>query len=345
MSPATCCPAAPAAAARGLGLRILQQPGQLADMIDRSQRSLHSALAPHRKRRQRRDFRGIWSSLSLVLTLAEMQLNERLRDLVAYLRRQRQELLSDPASAITPKRVSAATLGAGFAAAALYGLRKQGRAPAVAEVPLSTLMQQVESGLVRTATLAAGACAYRLKDDLLLHARLVPSETRQLVALMHRHGVEFRAVGPSGWKSAVVLLLPFAYLGLCGWLLWRVTSDLHGGNDAVPEPANAPESERITFDDIGGLAGPKAQVCVIVALHVVGCVCVCVRACVCVCVCVLFLYCPTHDDDKFTPTRHPPPTPQQPARSGTERNGTYYSNKKQRLVYSHPPVQTNPLRS
>lgn len=178
-------------------------------------------------------------------------LDSRLRDLLLWLREQREAFLANPAAMVTPRRISGATLGAGLFAAMLHGLRKK-----VGEVPLSTLMRQVELGLVRTASIAAGACAYRLKDDRLLRAHLLPSETRQLIKLMHRNGVEFQAVRPSGWSTGIVLLLPFAYLGLSAWLLWHFTADLRGGDLELPD-ASPNATDRITFDDIGGLPGPK----------------------------------------------------------------------------------------
>lgn len=179
-------------------------------------------------------------------------------DFVTWLRRQQQELLTDN-SALTPRRASAAALGAGICAALLHSVRQQRRAMAL-EVPLSTLMRQVEAGLVQTVTIAAGACAYRLKDERVLRAHLLPSEMRTLVKLMHRNGVEFRAVGPAAWKSAVVLLLPFAYLGLCGWLLWRVNADLNCGNVEVPDAAAATaHHDAITFDDVGGMSAAKVS--------------------------------------------------------------------------------------
>ena len=125
---------------------------------------------------------------------------------------------------------------------------------------MSTLMRQVESGLVSTVSIAAGACAYRLHNGQIYRAQLLPGETRSLVKLMHAHRVEFRALGPAAWKSAVVLLLPFAYLGVCGWLLFRLTSDLGGGQVELPDAA-APtnDSARVTFEDVGGMPAAKAQ--------------------------------------------------------------------------------------
>ena len=179
-----------------------------------------------------------------------------LHDVVNWLRRQRQELIDQPGS--KPLRAALA-IGAGLVAAAIHSARQQRRALGL-EVPMSTLMRQVESGLVSTVSIAAGACAYRLHNGQIYRAQLLPGETRSLVKLMHAHRVEFRALGPAAWKSAVVLLLPFAYLGVCGWLLFRLTSDLGGGQVELPDAA-APtnDSARVTFEDVGGMPAAKAQ--------------------------------------------------------------------------------------
>ena len=116
-----------------------------------------------------------------------------LHDVVNWLRRQRQELIDQPGS--KPLRAALA-IGAGLVAAAIHSARQQRRALGL-EVPMSTLMRQVESGLVSTVSIAAGACAYRLHNGQIYRAQLLPGETRSLVKLMHAHRVEFRALGPA----------------------------------------------------------------------------------------------------------------------------------------------------
>ena len=62
---------------------------------------------------------------------------------------------------------------------------------------------------------------------------LLPTDGKMLVKMLHQHGVLFKAQGAGGWRSLVVLLLPFAYLGICGWMLHRATNDLMPGGGGV----------------------------------------------------------------------------------------------------------------
>jgi len=154
-------------------------------------------------------------------------------------------------------------LAAGTTAVLLYTLRQQRRALA-AVVPMSTLLKQVEKGQVETAVVSASACAYKLhgtSGGTTYSCALLPSDGRLLVKLLHKHSVEFRAQGPASWKSALVLMLPFAYLGLCGWLLWRMSSDLGMNSARDADPAAAMDSgAAVDFEDVGGMPHVKAQV-------------------------------------------------------------------------------------
>ena len=132
--------------------------------------------------------------------------------------------------------------------------------------PVSELLKSVENGRVHEAVVMLGACAYRLADGELCRATLLPADTKLLVSLLHRHSVPYRAQGPPGWRAALVILVPFAYLGMCGWLLHRMTSDsaFGGGSDVTNPPAAASgegeSTQAVGWDDVAGLPGIKSAV-------------------------------------------------------------------------------------
>ena len=94
---------------------------------------------------------------------------------------------------------------------------------------------------MRQAVTTLGACAFQLtSSDTVYRATLLPADAKLLVSLLHKHAVPYRAQGPPGWRAAMVLLVPFAYLGVCGWLLHRMTSgDGPLGGGSAPSATNA----------------------------------------------------------------------------------------------------------
>jgi cell division protease FtsH len=141
---------------------------------------------------------------------------------------------------------------------------------AVLLAPVSELLKAVEAGRVRGAVVTIGACAYQLADGRNCRSTLLPADSKLLVTLLHRHAVPYRAQGPPGWRAALVLLVPFAYLGVCGWLLHRMTSDNGfngGGSDGGgagtgdgASGAGADGRAEVGWEDVAGLPRVKAAV-------------------------------------------------------------------------------------
>ena len=106
-----------------------------------------------------------------------------------------------------------------------YARLRNNSHPAMQLLPISALLLAVEQGRVEEAVMSIGACSYRLNSGELCQSTLLPNDAKLLTTLLHRHAVQYRSAGPPGWRAAMVLLVPFAYLGACGWLLHRMTSD------------------------------------------------------------------------------------------------------------------------
>ena len=214
--------------------------------------------------------------------------------LVAWLRRLRRggaELLR-----ANPRRIgaAAASLVCGLL---LRKMQQQRRAMGVVRtVALSTLLTDIEGGHVARAVVSPTACTYWLRESgkgaaaaadgaakaavaatataatataaaaasvaappTIFRAQMLPLDARLLVKMLHTHKVAFAAQGPPGWKPLLVLLVPFAYLGACGYMLWRMSADLgfeskelgEGGSEGPPA---------VSFADVAGLPLVKEQV-------------------------------------------------------------------------------------
>lgn len=142
-------------------------------------------------------------------------------------------------------------------------LRRQSEAVAnVLTVPLSRLLQQIEQKSVTSAVISSNTCAFRTSDGSICRTSLLPADTKMITKLMHCHGVEFRAQGPPTWRAAAFLMVPFIYLGLCSWLLLRMTSDngFSGGREADSR-AGEPSCDLsvVSWDDVAGIPKIKAQ--------------------------------------------------------------------------------------
>ena len=130
--------------------------------------------------------------------------------------------------------------------------------------PISHLLQAVEAEKVREAVISTVACAYVLSDGTKCQASLLPIDAKLLVKLLHKHKVTYQALGPSPWKALALLAVPFAYLGVCGYMLYRLTND--GGLVGGPPPEHGSKSggggapPSIGWDDVAGLPGVKAAV-------------------------------------------------------------------------------------
>ena len=138
-------------------------------------------------------------------------------------------------------------------------------APKIQDVPLSLVLDNVEAGRVHSAVLAAGAATFRLKDNSILKATL-PALDTQWLPLLRKHAVEFSAQGPSRRTRD---LLPFGYLGACGYMLWRLTNDqgFNGGRELPAASAGADDDlmvPAVSFADVAGLPRVKAQVAEVV---------------------------------------------------------------------------------
>ena len=77
------------------------------------------------------------------------------------------------------------------------------------EMEQKALLKQIETGRVDSAVVSVGMCAFRLRSGQTLRTQFLPGDAQFLVKLLHKHGVTFRAQGPAGWRSALVLMLPF----------------------------------------------------------------------------------------------------------------------------------------
>ena len=153
-----------------------------------------------------------------------------------------------------------------------FAKRKQALLATIRTAPVSELLQAVEKGHVESAVVGLGACGFRLVSGEGCRATLLPNDAKLLVKLLHRHAVPYSAQGPPGWRSALVLLVPFAYLGVCGWLLHRMTSDSGplGGGGGGPDTSGGGAgggdgdddgaSASVGWDDVAGLPSIKAAV-------------------------------------------------------------------------------------
>ena len=181
---------------------------------------------------------------------------EVLASLLRWLRGRAQRTLSEP------RRLTACLGAIGACGVLLRFMRKQNAAlTAVMSVPLSQLLRKIERKEVATAVISTGACAFRTGDGRHCYTSLLPTDAKYLTKLFHLHGVEFRSQGPSTWRAAAVLMVPFVYLGLCSWLLWRMTADngFSGGREA-DNSTEAPGSVlTVGWDDVAGIPKVKAQ--------------------------------------------------------------------------------------
>ena len=194
--------------------------------------------------------------------------------LVTWLRRLRRggvELLR-----ANPRRIGAAAASL-MCGLLLRKMQQQRRAMGVVRtVALSTLLTAIEDGNVARAVVSPTACTYWLRESgkgaanaaaaaadgaakaavaataaavasvaaqpTVFRAQMLPLDARLLVKMLHTHKVAFAAQGPPGWKPLLVLLVPFAYLGACGYMLWRMSADLgfeskelgEGGSEGPP---------------------------------------------------------------------------------------------------------------
>ena len=159
---------------------------------------------------------------------------EGLQALLSWLQRRREAGFYE--SLVDRRRLA---IAAGLAGTAIYSLRQ--RRELVRTVPLSALLKHAERGLIEGALIGPAACTFRVRDaataaSQVCRATLLPADGKLfLMQILHRNGVEFSVQGAAGWRGALVLLLPFAYLGLCGWLLHRMSNEIGingGGGDA-----------------------------------------------------------------------------------------------------------------
>ena len=166
----------------------------------------------------------------------------------------------------------------------------------VSNVPLSTLLRDIEDGRVARAVVSATSCAYWLRSSAgkgaatttaaatatstaaaataaaaagattvaaapgMLRAAMLPMDQQLLVKLLHANRVAFSAQGPAGWRPLLVLAVPFVYLGACGYLLWRMSADLGFESRELPSASDDLEVPAVTFADVAGLPQIKEQV-------------------------------------------------------------------------------------
>ena len=157
----------------------------------------------------------------------------------------------------------------------------------VSNVPLSTLLRDIEDGRVARAVVSASSCAYWLTSGAdkgaataaaaaaatsttgstavaaapaMLRAAMLPMDQQLLVKLLHANRVAFSAQGPGGWRPLLVLAVPFVYLGACGYLLWRMSADLGFESRELPSASDDLEVPAVTFADVAGLPQIKDQV-------------------------------------------------------------------------------------
>ncbi|KAL1524370.1 hypothetical protein AB1Y20_019267 [Prymnesium parvum] len=161
-----------------------------------------------------------------------------------------------------PRRLTA-YLGAAGACGLLIRFlrRKNAELARVLNVPLSRLLAQIEQKEVAAAVIGSHLCAFRTHDGGVCRASLLPQDTKLVTKLLHKNGVEFRAQGQPGWRTAVVLLVPFVYLGLCSWLLWKMTADtgFSGGREVEKQRDEGSSVAAVTWDDVAGVPHVKAQ--------------------------------------------------------------------------------------
>ena len=169
------------------------------------------------------------------------------------------------ASLREPRRFASAAVVTSACGLLLSVYRRQAAALARIRIePVSELLQAVEKGHVKRAIVGVAGCAYELVGGQSCRAALLPVDAKLLVKLLHKHAVPYQAQGQSAWKALAVLMVPFAYLGVCGWMLYRMTNDGgglvggppseqgQGGGKGAPPP--------IGWGDVAGLPGVKAAV-------------------------------------------------------------------------------------
>ena len=135
------------------------------------------------------------------------------------------------------------------------------------DASLAHLMANIEAGKVAKAVLTANAVSYFCKgpESAVYTATILPTNVHFLVKMLHRNGVDFTARGPSAWRGGIMILVPFAYLALCGWMMYRLTHDTSfKGGEEVEKAGEATlgeqEKNAVTFADIGGIPHVKEQV-------------------------------------------------------------------------------------
>ena len=173
----------------------------------------------------------------------------------------------------TPRYAGVCAIILGASGVLLGWARAQRRALG-ALVTLSIFLKQIEAGAVQSAAISTGACAYRLRaaaaagsSGRTFYTQLLPTDSKLILKLLHQHGVEFRAQGPAGWRAALMLMLPFAYLAACGYMLHRATGDLLPGGREKDHEAHVPPVDAVVgFEDVGGM--PQAKAVVMEALDV-----------------------------------------------------------------------------
>ena len=129
-------------------------------------------------------------------------------------------------------------------------------------MPISRLLTQIEQKKIATAVISTNACAFRTHDGGMCRTVLLPQDSKLVTKLLHKNGVEFRAQGPPGWRAAVVLMVPFVYLGICSWLMWKMTADqgFNGGKEVDnPAPDENGKVVAVMWDDVAGIPKIKAQ--------------------------------------------------------------------------------------
>lgn len=142
-----------------------------------------------------------------------------------------------------------------------YLRRKNAELGMILNVPLSRLLSQIERNEVAAAVLSTNLCAFRTRDGTHCRASLLPQDSKLLTKLLHKNGVEFRAQGQAGWRAALVLLVPFIYLGLCSWLLWKLSNDsgFSGGKEVEKQLDEKTSSPKVMWSDLAGIDRVKGQ--------------------------------------------------------------------------------------